>query len=133
MEDSRSQLLFTVLERIFEHPLGNVDQYYDTFHYAHNFWVDIGRQVGILPMVLYIIYTIIVFKDVYKIHRASDIKINTKILIVGVYFSCISIFMIEPILEGNPWLFYSLCIIDGGINTLVERRNELQYRRNYVE
>lgn len=124
MEDSRVQLLVTVLERIFEHPFGNVDQYYSTFHYAHNFWVDIGRQVGILPMALYIIYSIIVFKDIYKIHRAPDIKINTKILIVGVYFSCISIFMLEPILEGNPWLFYSLCIVDGGIHTLIEQRNK---------
>jgi len=97
--------------------------------YAHNLWLDIAREGGVISLVFICIITISFFINFYrfikKINKKSNENKNLKnyIIILGV---CIHFyFFVEPIIDGMP-IFFSFFLIFFGNLKMMNSLNTLQ-------
>ncbi len=118
VQDTRNQHVIDALKNLVKYPMGNIDKQLGRISYAHNFWLDIGRQTGIIPLLLFLIYTIKNFKKYILIIKQKYIGLDTKLLLTGTY-SAVGIFLcLEPIMEGSPWVFFMMCMVCGGVASI---------------
>lgn len=117
---------FDILKLLPRYPFGNIP--YE--HYAHNLWLDIAKETGIIPFVLYILFVIISLKEVikylFKLNKCSE-KI---IFIISIVVPYILVFFTEPIMIGAPMIFSTYSFIIGGI---IAQKNRLGQKNNNIE
>lgn len=82
-------------------------------NYAHNLWIDTINTVGIIPFYLITLYSILTMLNLIKLIKNNNIKDDIKHLLFSIYLGLSINFMLEPILEGVPYLFATMCIING--------------------
>lgn len=106
-----------ILRLLPKYPLGNVPY----LHYAHNLWVDIAKEGGIIPFVLYILFAIFsVFEGVRYMWKKREE--NEKVIFVAAIFAAnILVFFTEPIMEGSPMTFSIFCFLVGGVSSLLKK------------
>lgn len=109
--DPRFMYYFLSLEHIFRYPLGGVD--FPDFSYAHNMWLDVGGVGGIIPLIFLIIYSIQTIITLIRLIHNSKISIDVKFIIFSVFMALNINFMVEPIIQGTPYLFIFMCLING--------------------
>lgn len=101
--------------------------------YAHNMWLDLGKDVGIIPFAFLVIYTINSFASLVYIIKSNKISINYKILLSSIYLGVNLNFAVEPILQGMPFYFFMFVLITGLIDAQVfylkSNENVKNYRR----
>lgn len=110
-EDPRYEMYKKTIIGIYDNPIGG--DRIDGVRYAHNLWLDVGKKVGIIPFTLLILYTVMTLITMIKIIRNNNIEIKFKYLFASIYISMILNFMVEPILEGFPYIFTIMCIFNG--------------------
>ena len=110
---SRPEIWGRAIMNIYNNPFG-----YNTKFFAHNLWLDLGQDSGIIPLLFLIIYFILILKSFYKNVIKNEKIRSTKYLVLFIYISLIITFMLEPILQGIPFLFICFCIINGGVDSL---------------
>lgn len=110
----KSQILGIGL--VIEHPMGT-DETIEDLKYVHNMWLDVGKEVGILPCILLIIYTINTIKSLICIIKGNNVSHGYKILIGSLYMGININFLLEPIIQGIPFLFVIFIIINGLIDS----------------
>lgn len=105
-----------ILSKLPEHPLGAVP--YE--HYAHNLWVDVARDAGIFPFVLYILFAWRTMRKVVWMARSYLFDTREKVLLIpivaAIFISC----FIEPIVQGAPYIFATFCYISGGLTCMTD-------------
>lgn len=114
-----------ILRILPKYPLGNMPYQ----HYAHNLWVDIARENGIIPFIAYIVFEIYCLLIMLKwLLREKDLH---DIVFYGSVFLGISIPMFtEPILQGVPYFFEMFSLFMG---IMVGLSNYTKYdRKNHV-
>ena len=87
--------------------------------YAHELYLDTYNRAGIIPYILLIIF---VFGSTFRAFRLvanKKFSILTNCLILGLFLSINIEFMIEPIMEGMPWLLPTFCILCGMVDYMV--------------
>lgn len=84
--------------------------------YAHNMWLDVGKQTGIIPCALLVTFFIINLKNLYKLIKNNEVSNNLKVLLIGVYTAVLLNLFVEPILQGEPLFFIMFCVIMGMID-----------------
>lgn len=94
---------------VFSHPIGG-DK---TVPYFHNMWLDIGRLAGLIPALLMLIYSIIVFRHAIVIFRKKSIDFEVRYLLLSLYLGVLMNFLVEPILEGEYDLYLKFCLLNG--------------------
>lgn len=102
-----------ILKVLPSYPLGGIPYYY----YAHNLWVDIARESGIIPFVLYVLFTIASVVETVQFYRNSY-KVEDIVFIVPIVISFIVVFFTEPIMDGAPLSFSLFAFIIGAIVSL---------------
>lgn len=80
---------------------------------AHELWLDTYDEVGILPYVLLIIYTMASVVRLLKVLRSKSFDNEFKVLVGTVEAIILAQFFVEPVLSGAPILLGSYCLIDG--------------------
>lgn len=97
------------LSSMFNYPLGFSDG--NEKYYAHNLWLDIARQTGIIPFVLISLFSISGYKALYLTCKIRMDQITVMILSISavVFVYC----MAEPVIEGLPLYFYLFCMLMG--------------------
>lgn len=103
-----TQLL--AIKSLINNPFGTKDKI-GNLQYAHNMWFDIGKDVGIIPFMFLLIYTLNSIISILKIIKNKEYTKNYKIFISSIYLGILISFCIEPILQGIPYYF--------GIYTLI--------------
>ena len=111
-----------ILRLLPKYPFGGVE--YD--HYAHNLWVDIAREAGIIPFILYILFAISAIKEGIVYYRDNSNKIINKIFILSILITYLLVFFTEPIMDGSPISFSLFCFALGGVSAL----NKMSMRDN---
>ena len=101
------------LENMFEKPLGwSVDE----FGYAHNLWLDVLREGGVIVFLLLIIFSVRCFKNIRGLVRQDPGKISFNTVIFTFFLAFMLLFMVEPIIDGSFQLFAIFCMFMGIAN-----------------
>ncbi|WMX54275.1 hypothetical protein [Peribacillus sp. R9-11] len=114
-EDPRLAVYGNALNQMFDYPFGGYQMDLG-LEYAHNLWIDVLYASGLIPFFFLLLYTIKTLYNLYFILRNQHIELLFKILILSIYLGYLLNFMVEPILEGTPYMFFSFCIINGMIS-----------------
>jgi hypothetical protein len=104
------------LEAVFTDPLG---WDFNRFGYAHNLWIDVARQGGVMPLAFLLMFTAYTFNGWLKVLNflKKDLFIRSYLFL---YFSSFMLmFSVEPIMEGMYELFMLFCLFAGYIRGLL--------------
>lgn len=75
----------------------------------HDLWLDIYDYAGIVPFILMIIFTVYEVVCFIKLLLNKKINNNFKLLLIGVYTSCLLQAMLEPLMTGAS--IFLICMI----------------------
>jgi hypothetical protein len=113
------------LQHFFEHPFGGLN-FRSSMGYLHNLWLDVYDMSGIFPFLILVLYFVHIIKKLFYILKYKDIEKDFKVLTFGVYFAFFLHSMVEPIIEGAPWLFILFCFINGMIGNFHSQHKQLR-------
>ena len=121
-EDNRLLYKSLYINNMLSYPFGG-DELRQTVgnYYAHDIILDTYSEAGVFAAFAVIIMIINTIRRCIKIHSILNLSTLTKRIIYNISFAIFSIFMLEPILEGMPWLFMCFCVIYGAITRLVSQ------------
>ncbi len=112
--------------RVLDYPLGNMPTNETKSIFAHNYFLDIARVAGVIPLALIFAFTLSTLKNIKKLlfNKKTPHFIKNIILVlnVGFYLN----FMVEPILDGYFSLFMLYLFICGISSMLVKKSLENQ-------
>ena len=92
------------LQTTFGNPLGNSNFLKAEHPYAHNFWLDIGKNCGVIPFFMMCLFSFIHLLQVWKI-LWKRYSAQTLVLVLWTITCYISLFT-EPIHEGATLFMY---------------------------
>jgi hypothetical protein len=107
-DSERLKTMLPHFKNIILYPFGN-----NSKNYAHNLWLDVDRKTGIFPFILIILFTVKVLQMLYRMLKSERISIKLKMLYLSLIAGALINFTTEPVLEGMPFFFISLCMIIG--------------------
>ncbi|ERJ10936.1 hypothetical protein [Haloplasma contractile] len=119
-DDPRIEAYKNVLVQIVRYPLGGYRMHLGNVNYVHNLWLDVIYATGLIPFIFLVLYTLQVMYSLLEVIRNNYISIDLKILLFSTYLAFILNFMVEPILEGVPFMFLSFCLINGMVKKYLE-------------
>lgn len=105
----RLSLLSEGLSGLLKYPFGGNP----TVHLFHNYWLDIGRVTGIIPLLFILSFDILVFRHMLRLLKRKEIDEDIKYMFLGLYIGILLNFSVEPIMDGYTQLFYQFCFING--------------------
>ncbi|KWX87462.1 hypothetical protein AMQ83_12970 [Paenibacillus riograndensis] len=97
-------------------------------NYAHNLWLDVLYSTGIIPFFLLAIFTMLCIKNVVYISKRRNVNKLFIFVIISVYAGYLLNFMVEPILEGVPYMFLSFCLLNGMIKKYFDLNKNTERR-----
>ncbi|MDB8545638.1 hypothetical protein GMB50_12550 [Turicibacter sanguinis] len=127
LDTSRTDIVLDFFDQWFNYPLGgNKIVMLEKFLWTHNLWLDIYCAVGAIPFSLFVFYSLFSIRDVYIFIKRKNNSIYLKLLIVAIYIGMLANFMVEPILENNPYFFMIFIIVNGALKSvLINNKGEL--------
>ena len=117
-EDGRWTMWATVIKDIPIHPFGNIT----SVRAAHNIYLDVARESGVIPMVLLFIFTAMVLTTAWKLLWNNQYSIQIRIFNAVLIFSLWASFLIEPVMTAKPFVFIAFCMVCG-MQKELNRRN----------
>lgn len=118
---SRSKRWMEGIQNILSHPEGMGNSF---VQYAHNFWIDTGVSVGIIPFLSLIFYTVCIGLDLIKLNKYKEISSETKVLLTTTYIAYCMNFMVEPIFEAVPFMVITFFMINGAVKKILTTQTE---------
>ena len=109
----RTELWAQGIKNLWEYPMGAA-AYIPNLRFSHNFWLDIARVSGVIPMFFMLWFSI---KNLYisaKLIFNGTLPIFTRSFILSINIVFWAIMGVEPILEGN-FSFLSLYFMFSGM------------------
>lgn len=98
-----------------KYPLGgNKAVLYKNKPYVHNAWLDVFRKAGIIPFITYLIYTVSTFQTIRLLIRSRQTHESYRVIALSM-IGLAATFMVEPIFDANPYIFYLPFLVSGGI------------------
>lgn len=128
-EDPRIALYQKAISQMFDFPFGGYKMNLVTNSYVHNLWLDVLYATGLIPFFFLIVYTFKSIKNLIRLIKQKNTGIELKIFIFSIYTGFLLNFMVEPILEGVPYMFLSFCIING----MIRKQLDLYKQSNYLK
>lgn len=128
-EDPRIALYQKAISQMFDFPFGGYKMNLVTNSYVHNLWLDVLYATGLIPFFFLIVYTFKSIKNLIRLIKQKNTDIEFKIFIFSIYTGFLLNFMVEPILEGVPYMFLSFCIING----MIRKQLDLYKQSNYLK
>lgn len=108
--------------RVFYMPFGWYRQEYITgYGYVHNWWLDVGRLVGLIPFLLLLVPTIISIKNCFKLFRKRNNKIH--LLLISLNIVLFLATFVEPVMEGSVMIAYYYIFVWGLTSQQVKMMN----------
>ncbi len=120
-EDQRMTLKLKFLERMWEYPFGGLHIRTALNEYAHDILLDTYDEAGIFALGAVICILVDAVVKLVRICRNSQISKDLRTMLLCVITVIFLEFMVEPILEGLPWLLAVFCVIYGAMGRLCYR------------
>jgi len=114
--DSRFGMKLLYLQKFLEHPFGGAYIRSICGNYAHDLYLDCYDQYSIFALFAIIAYILSSLIRLFRCLRNASLSFPTKQLVLCTYIVANLEFLIEPIIQGMPFLLISYCIIDGTIS-----------------
>lgn len=95
---------------------------FSRYGYAHNFWLDVARVGGVIPLIFLIYITIASLKLYFKSFKILKKSHYLKIYISLIFLSIFLGFNVEPVMEGMYLLFLIFCLMTGFLSGIVKVR-----------
>jgi flagellar biosynthesis protein FliQ len=92
--------------------------------YAHDILFDTYDEAGILALVAIVGYLAVSFTHMVRTVMDKSLSFVFRNMVLCMYVIVYLEFMVEPILQGMPWIFAVFCLIDGYVGRI------LRYNRN---
>lgn len=96
----RTDLWVNGLANLWKYPMGAA-AYIPGLRFSHNFWLDIGRVSGIIPMFFMVVFSIKNLFISVKLIFNRNLSVFTRSFILSINLVLWAIMGVEPILEGN--------------------------------
>lgn len=116
-DNLRWQYSSEILQQLPSHLLGGIEHN----SYAHNLWVDVAREAGIIPFCLYILFSLIICSNLWEFMNNSRLSHEIRILMLSIQLSCMLSFFTEPIMQGAPLIFSLYCYTCGSMISFNKR------------
>lgn len=97
-----------------------------TLNYAHNLWLDVGYDAGIIPFILLVLFSVIGIFSVIKFLKCKNPYILNALVVSSFTAILVTCFM-EPILQGWFYYFTIFCLYLGIIqkNIFLEKKTRI--------
>lgn len=107
LSDSRFGFWLPALEAMWHYPFGGGHGVFVGHHMklAHNTWIDIGKDFGIIPFVLFLIFSLMHIPYLMRIAFSRHISHFLKHQIMIIAVSLFAIMMIEPVFTSDKTFF----------------------------
>lgn len=86
--------------------------------YAHNFWLDFGREGGLFAFYMLVIFSIYILITTIKIQRSKSLNINVKFCVLLFSIIFIATLFTEPVHSGARMFMYFYFMFSGMVVTL---------------
>lgn len=110
-DDPRFEAWSLAITGLFDHPMGG--RLTDVgIYYAHNTWLDIGVDGGVISLVLFGVFTltsIVILYQFLKIKHPPTLKV----LIISIHAGFFITFLFEPVMQGLMDYFTFYCFLVG--------------------
>lgn len=126
-EDPRLLVYRRAIAQMFDFPFGGYRMDLG-LSYAHNLWIDVLYATGLIPFFFLVVYTFKAIKNLRQLLKQENTDTQFKIFIFSIYTGFLLNFMVEPILEGVPYMFISFCLING----MIRKQIDVYKRDNYL-
>lgn len=89
-------------------------------HYAHNLWVDVAKDAGIVPFLGYIAFALLSIRNGFRVLTNQEMKARDKVFLVTVLSGLFMVFFTEPVMQGSPITFTIFCFVVGGVSSITQ-------------
>lgn len=122
--NGRTDIWLASIENIIKNPFGwgnriIVLENFET-EYSHNLWLDVARITGIIPFVFLCLFTISCINLVKNTLKISQSSFFFNITIITSFAGYMSVFFVEPVIEGMYLLFLIFCLFIGVLSSYVK-------------
>lgn len=124
-KDRRFGLWIKGIQVMFDYPFGGgYDIVLSNFSkLAHNTWIDIGKDLGVIPFILFLLLSLVFMYHLLCILFNKTINIFIKHTIVIISIILFTILMIEPVLNSDKTFFaYTMFLL--GVVITVNNKNK---------
>lgn len=111
--DPRFTYWYRTLAYMFQYPFGGAEFRQLCGNYAHNLWLDIIQNAGILVGLLYLAYTVMTFVNIVKLFKNKKVPVSLRYILLSEYVSIMINCMIETILDGVPLMLLLFFLLNG--------------------
>lgn len=87
--------------------------------YAHDLWLDIMDEAGILTALAILVYTITAFYRILMLPRKKNLPQDESVALRSYAIIMCAQFFVEPIWQGSPMLLLFFVLIDGMLSKYV--------------
>jgi len=118
LQDIRLNRKLIYMSRMLDFPFGGGALMASVGGHAHELYLDIYSDVGILGYAAVIAAVLTCTINVIRSTRIRPLSVETKSLLLCVFLGVNVVFFLEPILQGSPWLFCIFCYLSGVLHGL---------------
>lgn len=118
-----------IFTNFWSHLFGNIDM--GNLGSAHNTWLDIFRVSGIIPMLLYIVFTVQIIRKLRQLWKLGLFYREDCLICVLVIACSNALFFVESIIALNITYFWAYLIVCGMVEAKINSAKILQ--RNNIE
>lgn len=124
-EGGRMQRKAAHIKHMLEHLWGGA-HLREEYGYAHDIFLDTYDEAGIFAFIAVVVYMLNTLSHLIKCIRDKSLSFEFRQIVLCIYVGIYMEFMIEPILQGMPWLFALFCLIDGYVARLIRHNKKVE-------
>lgn len=113
VSDIRVERKLIYITRMLEFPFGGGGLRAAVGGHAHELYLDVLSDIGLLGYVLVIAVVLIGNFSAFRVFMTDRLSVETRNLILCVFVGINIVFFLEPIIQGEPWLFCIFCFLIG--------------------
>ena len=129
-EDGRLDKKLYHLNNFTEHLFGGAHSR-EVRGYAHDIYLDTYDEAGIFAFIAVVVYVLITVWHLIQCIKDKSLPFEFRQIVLCMYVIVYIEFMIEPILQGMPWLFAAFCLIDGYVCGIL--RHNKMVKNNQIQ
>ena len=89
-------------------------------HYAHNLWIDVAKDAGIVPFLGYVVFALLSVRNGFIVLTNREMKVSDKVFLITVLLGLFMVFFTEPVMQGSPITFTIFCFVVGGVSSITQ-------------
>lgn len=113
LSDSRIYFKLEYLKHMIDYPFGGGHIFETVGQYAHELYLDIYSDAGIIPFILVLFFVAVSVIRIISYTKKENIPAETRLLVLLTNVSILMTFWMEPIMVGMPWMFCIFCFYQG--------------------